>query len=211
MRLLTAQALADQLLTEIRPYCTRAEVAGSIRREKEEVKDLELAVSPRWTEEPIHETLFGAETCSVNLLFREWAQQAEVQWIKPGCAEVVPWHVKPNGKYWRGYLPHAEVKLDLFLTTPEQWGVIFLIRTGSAEWSHAVAAHAKRINRPIADGWLHDADGNRVETPTELAVFSELGLAWVWPRDRTGPEQVRRLRAEAAPEPARPGEAEQET
>jgi hypothetical protein len=82
------------------------------------------------------------------------------------------------------------IKLDLFLTTAENWGAIFLIRTGSAEFSYAVATHAKGMDRPFVDGQL-TVDGNAVPTPDEQDVFYLLGLKWMAPQQRTGWQAVR--------------------
>lgn len=107
-----------------------------------------------------------------------------MQWIKPGVPDVVPWRPKPDGKYWRGLLPSG-AKLDLFLTTPEGWGIILLIRTGSAEFSQAVVTHAKRIGRPVENGRL-TIGGVPVQTREESDVFETLGLRYVEPRNRNG-------------------------
>lgn len=199
MLLAEAKDLAEALLAEIRPFCTRAEIAGSVRREKPECRDLEIVCVPRWAEEPDPTDLFGERTRAWNALYREWAQQAAVQWIKPGTAEIVPWHVLPTGKYWRGLLP-CGMKLDLFLTQLGNYGLQYVIRTGSWEFSKALVTHALKIGKPSAEGWLRDGEGgDHIETPNELDVFSELGLAWVWPRDRTDGSAVRAVRREAVP------------
>lgn len=189
----TAKKLADGLLREIAPYCVRAEIAGSIRRGKEtDIKDVELVVIPEWQ---VETDLFGEPTGKAsNVLFDEWASRAgqpydphkqncSVQWIKPGVAEIVPWRVKPDGKYWRGLV--GSVKLDLFLTTPQSWGIIYLIRTGSADFSQAVVTHAKQIGRPVEGGRL-TIGGLPVDTPDELTVFNLLGLRPVIPENRNG-------------------------
>ena len=47
MKLETAKEIANDFLKLIRPFCLRAEIAGSIRREKPEVKDVEICAVPR--------------------------------------------------------------------------------------------------------------------------------------------------------------------
>lgn len=45
-----ARAVADLLVSYLAPACERIEIAGSIRREVPEVKDIELVAIPRWEE-----------------------------------------------------------------------------------------------------------------------------------------------------------------
>ena len=42
MELVTAKQIADSIVDAIGPACSRAHVAGSIRRQKPEVKDIEI-------------------------------------------------------------------------------------------------------------------------------------------------------------------------
>lgn len=50
---------------------------------------------------------------------------------------------EPTGKYTQRILPQG-INLDLFICKPENWGLIFAIRTGSAEFSHKI----------LATGWV---------------------------------------------------------
>ena len=177
-------------------YCERIAIAGSIRRCKAEVKDLELVAIPKWEMRPDPENLFG-EDIAINPL-HQWATSTRrpLQWIKPGTSELLPWKVEAEGRYWRGLLgkPYTEapLKLDLFLASERNWGAIYLIRTGSAEFSHAVATHAKKIGRRFKNGSLTIA-GIAVATPEEDDVFRLLGLAAIEPERRTGFASLRRL------------------
>lgn len=206
---------ASALVEEMRPFCERVEIAGSIRRGCQEVKDVELVVIPRRLPGNVLD-LFGT-TEEVNSL-HAWALEAEgrglLRWIKTGTSEVIPWTPKPEGKYWRG-LVRETVKLDLFLARPDNFGLIFLIRTGHKKFSSGVLGHAKR-NTPYQtessyfeeheikgrgepEGYLVEKKrwGRRVETPEERDVFDLLRLEWVEPRDRVGFEAVRPRRAAA--------------
>jgi hypothetical protein len=56
-----ALAIAERLKADLAPYCTRIEIAGSVRRQRPQVKDVEICAIP--LQEP--SDLFGAElvTC----------------------------------------------------------------------------------------------------------------------------------------------------
>ncbi len=196
MRLVEAQATAEALLAEMAPHCHQVEIAGSVRRCCPNPHDLELVAVPRWEPGPVS-SLFG-EADLVNCLHL-WATAAAVRgrlrWIKPGTAELIDWQPKPDGRYWRALLQPEGVKLDLFLTRPENHGLILLIRTGSAEFSQATMAHALRIGWKCAGGQLWNPAGEVVPTPTEAEVFAALGLEEIPPEARTGAAALRMRRA----------------
>lgn len=182
-----AKAIAERLVSQMSPFCHRVQVAGSIRRGRQEVKDVEIVAVPEWGESGLGLFLDGGE--KINLLL-QWAFDAEstgvLTWIKPGTQEVIPWEPKRDGKYWRALLCEG-IKLDLFLTTEEQWGLIYLIRTGSAEFSQGVMTYVKHQTRyRIKDGALWDREGQVLATPEEEDVFRLLRLDYVEPRERSG-------------------------
>lgn len=183
-----AKAIADGLIAQMAPYCERIEIAGSIRRGRQEVKDIELVAVPNW--EDAQTGLFADTHSAVNKL-HHWATAAAaggiVRWLKPGTHEIIDWPLKPGGRYWRGLI-HERIKLDLFLTTGQNFGLIYLIRTGCAEFSQGVMTHALRATnfRVQAGALLEKASGRVQQTPDERAVFGLLGLAYVEPAARTG-------------------------
>lgn len=186
-----AECFAQRLIEGMSPHCTRVEIAGSIRRKKDTVKDIEIVAIPRYEHRQREGFLF-ANPERVNLLYERWAQDTQdVQWIKPATQEIVTWSIKPDQKYWRGMLPSG-MKLDLFLVCPENWGIQLLIRTGSAEFSQGVMTEAKRIGKPCVNAFLKSPNGNDIFTFEEHEVFDVLGLVYVDPQKRTGPNAIRR-------------------
>lgn len=182
-----AKAIAERMASRMSPFCRRVQVAGSIRRGRQEVKDIELVTIPEWGESSLGMFLDGGER--INKLL-QWAFDTEsvgdLTWIKPGTQEVIPWEPKRDGKYWRALLREG-IKLDLFLTTAEQWGLIYLIRTGSAEFSQGVMTYVKhQTDYRIQDGALRDCDGQVLPTPEEEDVFRLLRLDHVEPSQRSG-------------------------
>jgi DNA polymerase/3'-5' exonuclease PolX len=195
-----ALTLATNLIEPMRRSCHRVEIAGSLRREKPEVKDIEIVAAPKWLTLPDVSDLFGEKTVQRNRLYWEWAENANrsgprLQWIKPGTAEIDEYPLSEDGKYWRGYLPHAGIKLDIFLCTPENWGAIFAIRTGSADFSKALVTHAKNNCGYRFEGGnlVESATGAIVPVPEEADVFRLLDLEYLPPKDRLSQSSLRRI------------------
>jgi hypothetical protein len=234
-----AKLLADSLVEAMAPFCERIEIAGSVRRKKPVVKDIEICVIPRRESRADVSNLFAPEK-DVNTLHEDWALtgacfnhicvpaiadwsdpalvkswpvvNAQVHWIKPGTKEGTPlayWRVEADGAYWRGLVWLGEqpdepvslnqealprhVKLDLFLTTEEKWGVIFLLRTGSREFNLALIERTRERNTPIENGRILNF-GKAVHTPEEKDVFDFLGLDFIEPQFRTGKDALRTKR-----------------
>ncbi len=205
MNLALALRLAEYLKERFEPYCERVEIAGSVRRGKPEVKDIELVVVPKWETRMDYTSLFPTEV-HTNLLHDAFEHGVKalspavggelcLSWIKPGVPASTPWPIYPDGRYWRG-LAHvyAPCKVDVFLTTPERWGTIFAIRTGAGEFSKQLAIHAKRSRHQLGQGGLFRVEaGGRltfVPTPTEESFFEALGLEWVEPELRVDRGQL---------------------
>ena len=164
-----ALQIANEAKRMLAPFCERIEIAGSIRRLKPEVKDIELVCIPK--------------TEAQQNLLQETLQENPV----PGfIATVNQWEKvrgEPTGKYTQRLLPGG-IALDLFITTPQSWGLIYAIRTGSADFSHKTLAvswikkgfHSK-------DGVLIRA-GKHYHIREEQELFDIIGLPWIEPQNR---------------------------
>ena len=142
------------------PHCYRIEIAGSIRRKKPEVKDIEIVAIPK----PYDIGLFQS---GIAVVINQWAK---VKGELP-C------------KYTQRILPEG-IKLDLFFAQPDNWGLIYAIRTGSAEFSHKVLARGwvKRGFKSI-HGYLRKND-DIYAIPEENDLFKLLGLPFIKPCNR---------------------------
>lgn len=206
MRLTQARGLADALVDAMRPAAARIEVAGSIRREQPEVKDIEIVAIPLFADrDGVGQMTLGAPppTERVNLLREVIEGLRGVTPIKPGTHEIIPWHLTTDGSYWRLWLERNAVKVDVFLVEPSTWGLGYLVRTGSGIGPDGVPAHG--FGPAILQRWksisgggrseglrLTWPDGRREPTPEEADVFRVCRLAWVEPRDRTSDNAVRK-------------------
>jgi len=193
-----ARYVAEQLLSEMRPHCERSLIAGSVRREKAAVKDVEIVAVPRCTQaQRVSTDLFAEPTIESRNHLHEWAlHESGLHWIKPGTREIVSWPPKIDGRYWRAVVPGVGLKLDLFLPRPDSFGAQLLIRTGCAEFSQAVMIHAKHIGLRFADGALWRGE-ELLPTPDEETVFRLLRLDPVPPCERTSKNALRAARGKA--------------
>jgi DNA polymerase/3'-5' exonuclease PolX len=158
-----AFAIAEEALNLLRPHCERICIAGSIRRQRPEVKDCELVAIPKH----LPGGLFGDEPE-----------------VDPGFITVVnQWpSVKgqPTGKYTQRVLPGG-MTLDLFITDHDNWGYQLVLRTGSADFNRkkmlpALKAHGYAMD----EGYIWRA-GQIVPTREETDLWALSGLPWFEP------------------------------
>lgn len=155
-----AYGTALEVLEELRPHCIRIEIAGSIRRKKTEIGDIELVAIPK----PYNIGLFQSGLASV---VNKWKK------------------VKGNlpAKYTQRILPSG-IKLDLFFASEENWGLVYALRTGSAEYSHKVLASGwVRNGFKSIDGYLFK-DNQRYKIREEEDLFRLIGVQYVEPEYR---------------------------
>lgn len=166
MELKPALEIARTVWAQLSPHCVKCDIAGSIRRRKPVVKDIEMIVVPK-VEQYVEETadLFAAE-------------QIKRTRRVPGFSEVVRslgtiGKGQPEtGKYVQIILP-SDIALDLFIVYPESWGYQLTIRTGSAEFSRLVAARWKRLGFVGEEGVLTRM-GKPIKLETEEQLFALL-------------------------------------
>jgi len=158
-----ALKIASEIVELLRPHCIRIEIAGSIRRKKSMVKDIEIVAVPK----PYTTGFFESGIASV---VNKWEK------VK-GTMEY------GKVKYTQRILPEG-IKLDLFFADEENWGSIFAIRTGSAEYSHKILAREWVRNGFRSEGGYLFRDGKRYEIHEEKDLFKMLGLPYVEPEDR---------------------------
>lgn len=157
MKLEQAQAIAQSYVDMLKPYCQRIEIAGSIRRQKPEVKDIEIV-------------------CIIKDL------EGFTQAVNSTTEKVKG---EPTGRYTQRMLPEG-IKLDLFIAQEGNWGNIFAMRTGSADFSHKTLAWGwNRAGYTSENGYLKNkTTGEIMQLKEEQDLFDLIGLKWVDPKDR---------------------------
>jgi hypothetical protein len=184
-----ATRLAACVAERLAPGCARIEVAGSIRRRKATVNDVELVCVPKW--DPVNrlDLLLGRlqETWD-RPIFRSRHDLLEAMGrpVDDG-SDVRRW----GERYRRFYLWSCDrygiVAVDLFLATLDNWGAIFAIRTGPSEFSKALVTHIKyKTPYQQRDGVLvRQYSGEVVPVPEEADYFRLAGVPFIPPEKRT--------------------------
>lgn len=201
----TALVVAERVVAMLRPSCERIEVAGSLRREKREVRDIEIVVVPRWEDRATGD--LWQTGVSVDLLEERVGALLAGGFLaaRDVANHRSGGHVEYQQKLGPAFkaLVADEIPLDLFVVRPPAtWGCIFALRTGPGDWNTKLVTECQAIGRRVAGGqalaWVAASNTWRtVPTPEEADFFRALGQEWVEPRDRR-PERVRIQREVAA-------------
>jgi DNA polymerase (family 10) len=162
-RLLLSKALpiAEQIVEALRahPAAHRVEVAGSLRRLADTVKDLDVIAT---SDDP-------------PALARALAELDVVE------------SVASSGDVGARVMTHAGLKVDLKVVEPDQFGNVLQHFTGSKAHNVAMREAVVRRGLHVSEyGVLDDATGETLRCATEEEVYAALGLAWIPPELREG-------------------------
>lgn len=188
-----ALAIAESVVDVLRPVCKRVEIAGSVRRGKPDVKDIEIVAIPDLVPPVRKRAVFGAP---VPPVYKIRLDELLAERCERGLLGGGRWSLQKNGeKYKKIYLIDQQISVDLFLVTPPAtWGVQFVIRTGPADFSHWIVTR-KRGGGALPNGYrVQDGavwKGERENETNDLVGFETeaeflrfLGLGWIEPGER---------------------------
>lgn len=179
-----ALAVAEELLAELCDSCWRIVVAGSLRRGKETVNDVEILFVPAIENLPDPADLFG-QSIPVNLaeraiaaleasgrLSRRKNKDGVVGW---GSLNKLAVHVASG------------IPVDLFATTEENWWVSLVVRTGSLETNLRLTQGARERGYTLlayGPGIKNLATGQITPAYSEEDLFNLCGVPFAEPEDR---------------------------
>ena len=180
------QARADaEAFMELFPQTSyvRWTIAGSVRRGKAEVGDIEHVVEPAFGEVPTGDMFGGTERR--NLL---WAALDAM--IANGTLAKHVYHTAVGdqsrwGDSYRG-VDFRGFNNEIFTATPNNYGAILLIRTGPADYSKNFVDRFLRghLYRQQGGNLVHIKSGGIVPIPDEETYFKMAGLPYVHPGKR---------------------------
>lgn len=181
-----ALAVVRALLPFLQPHCQRLIVAGSLRRRKSEVGDIELLFIPKITLAPDPSDLF------VKLVEINEMDQAIERLITAG---ILVKRQKANGtETWGNQNKLAihqasGIPIDFFATSQECWFNYLVCRTGGAVNNTTIAATAKALGwqwNPYGTGFSRSSGlGRKIHSVhSEREVFEFVGLPYLEPWER---------------------------
>ncbi len=153
-----ALEIANHLVLSLRNECEWIEIAGSLRRKKAEVGDIELCAVPK-------------ESGLMELSY---------------FIEGEP--IKNGHRYKQIRLPYGINLDLFIVLPPAQWGVIYTLRTGPEDFSTWVVTKRQKGGRLPSDCEMHDGgvyrNGELISMPEEMDFLNFLGLGWIEPFER---------------------------
>ena len=171
-----ADRIAAEVVDLLRPYTTRIEVAGSVRRRKPDVGDLEFVAVPAFME--ARAGLFDHERLdTLSMALDGHAIPRTVLAPHPRKA----W----GDRYKKMLHVKSGLQVDLFIVRPPAcFSVLYLIRTGSADFSRRVVTALLANGMRCSDGRIL-RDNEVVDCPDEQTFFNLAGMKYLPPEERT--------------------------
>lgn len=171
MKLEQAKEIAERYVETLSPCCERIEIAGSIRRERPDVKDIEIVAIPK---------IINTKT---DLFHQEPTRHQGFVHVVDSLEKIKG--DAATGKYTQRKLPEG-INLDLFMATKDNWGAILLIRTGDANFSKYFVSQALRKNGYKQEGGYVKRDGITVPVREEIDMFKLADMDFIQPPKRIG-------------------------
>ena len=158
MKASDAQDIAERIVTALAPACERIEIAGSLRRRRPDVHDIDLVLIPR---------------DRIKLLL--------------GIMELYGRKPEKLGEHYLMLKSFNGMQVDLYLAKPETWATLLLIRTGSKRHNIMLCQRARSRGLQLhADGrGLEELrEPFMIQIDSEADIFQSLGLSYREPWER---------------------------
>jgi DNA polymerase/3'-5' exonuclease PolX len=179
-----AKEIAEQITAELEPHCTLIKIAGSIRREKQRVGDIEIILVPLIIEGIIDGEL-NIHPSKINR-----SEEKIEELISKG---VLSYRYKKDGTKSFGervkLLLHtkSQIPVDLFTCTSKEWMNNLVSRTGGKQTNIAIASQAKKRGwnwLPFNEGFKHKGTQEIYHPKSEREVFEFVNLPYLEPQER---------------------------
>lgn len=183
-----AAKIAREMFERLNPFCERLKVAGSLRRERLYVSDIELLFVPKFAPDPssMMGALFGTGEAQMNDLTQIAINRLEQDGVirkRPNINGGTSWG--PQNKL--AVHVASGIPIDFFSTTPENWWVSLVIRTGGKRTNLMLTMAANRRGLRLnayGSGFTKLASGDKIPCTSEEQVFQLAGVPFKQPRFR---------------------------
>lgn len=180
MDLRRARIIATNYAGRMLPFCERIQIAGSVRRQQADVKDIEIVLVPKMNQV---RDMFGQlvrEESALEGLFDTLRRDEGELFLKDGKRYK---QIELQGLGYRG------VRIDVFIVRPPaQWGVILTIRTGPADFSKRIVTQRLKGGLLPDDCYVSEGqvwrNGLALPMPEEQDFFALLNMEWIPPEKR---------------------------
>lgn len=171
--------VAQALVTVLEPFCERIVIAGSLRRQKPDVGDIELLMIGKTATRQVD--LLSTEEYDISAAEIERLVGQGILSKRPNKNGIFTWgkenklaiHVKTG------------IPVDLFATDLARWWNALVVRTGPKDSNLLITTTAQRKGyrfEAYGSGFL-TRDGYHTTT-SERDVFEFIGLPYLEPKDR---------------------------
>jgi DNA polymerase/3'-5' exonuclease PolX len=181
MKLDDALREASWVVSKFEHLCEKVIIVGSIRRQRPEVNDIDIVVIPQVPRDE-----------NWDKIAYELRHAHNMAQLKKGPKLMTFQHYDRDFGAPGFFNPSSQdYSVDLYHATPETWGILVLVRTGSKEHNVKLCSLAlsKGMKLSAAEGVLKPLESfpsmmKIVASKTEEDIFAALGLAYIEPKDR---------------------------
>lgn len=179
-----ARTVGNAIIGLLAPFCLpgRCVIAGSLRRGKEEVGDVEICFVPRIGPLRKPGEMFESQTDLAGAFLDSGLLGGKLA-MRPSVDGVYTW-----GMLNRLAIHKATgVPVDLFCEpNPADWWRTLCIRTGPKDFNLRLIQCAKErgLNVHAYNRGITDMEGNGVAVGSEADFLEICGLGWIEPEDR---------------------------
>lgn len=181
MRLDIAQKYADAIISQLRPFCEKIEVAGSVRRVRPVCNDIDIVLLPRAGARPDIDARILAAPGSELLKGGE----ENVALRLSNGVQVDFFFAKPPRDDLAGYVP-GNFGMRLLVATGSRAHNIDLARRAEARGLHLSPYRGLMrggVYQGTKEGLMYQG-GEVFRGEDELSILTELGLGWIPPDAR---------------------------
>ncbi len=175
--LAAAQDVARDLVRNLSGACRRIKIAGSVRRGKPDVGDIEILAIPVMGMTDSGD-LFGTPRpfSKLDLRLQNLVNKGILEYRKTKIGTVV------NGEKIKLFRDLASgIPVDVFVTNEASWWNYLVCRTGPKKLNTMIAMRAKKMGlkwEPYSSGFLVPETGQRIICRSEREVFETVDLPY---------------------------------